>query len=489
MRTQDMARQEHRHTDDKPRQPYFRDLLPIEDESGRRRWIYPKRPQGRLYNYRWAVAAVLLLLFFAAPFVRVKGEPLVLLNFLERKFVLLGQVFWPQDLHLLALALIALLVFIILFTVVYGRVFCGWACPQTIFMEFVFRQVEYLIEGDAHRQKKLNERGWSIDKALRKTLKHLVFIVLALVIAHTATAYVVGADAVGSMIRGGVLANPGNFVFIMAFAGLVYFIFSSLREQACILICPYGRLQGVLLDDRSVVVAYDYVRGEPRAAYRASADRAAAGNGDCVDCLSCVSVCPTGIDIRNGTQLECINCTACIDACNAVMDRVKLARGLVRFDSERGISTGKRSIVNGRSLAYSAVLLILLTVTASLFISRSDIEATILRMPGSIYQEYGPDRLSNLYKIQVVNKQREDIPVELRVSHPGAEILFIGEPVAAAGGKISEANFMVVIPREKLLSENTEIIIELLSGGSTLTAYKTNFIGPVPAGQHQNRIQ
>ena len=460
------------------KQPYFRDIIPIEDESGKRRWIYPKRPKGRFYRLRSVVAAFLLLLFFTAPFIRLGGEPLILLNFLERKFVILGQVFWPQDLYLLALAIIGLVVFIILFTVIYGRVFCGWACPQTLFMEFVFRQVEYLIEGDAHQQRKLNDQPWDLPKMAKKTIKHLVFIILSIVIAHIAAAYITGSERIGMMISAGPLAHFTSFLVIMGLAGLIYFIFSYLREQACILICPYGRLQGVLLDEKTVVVAYDYKRGEPRSTYRPREDRSAAGKGDCIDCGNCVSVCPTGIDIRNGTQLECINCTACIDACNSVMNRVQLPRKLVRFDSEKGISTGTKSIINGRSIAYSAVLLILVIVTTALFISRSDIEATITRLPGSLYQEYGPDKLANLYKIQLVNKKPEVIPVSLEVTLSGAEIIFIGEPLSLLSSGVSEARFMVVVPREILRSNNTQIVIQVLTDGNPVTSYKTNFIGP-----------
>lgn len=464
--------------------PYFRDTLSIEDESGRRKWIFPKRTRGRLTNYRYIVSGILIGVFFILPFIKVNGEPFFILNIFARKFIIFGQVFWPQDFHLLVLAIISLLVFIILFTVVYGRVFCGWACPQTLFMEFVFRQIEYLIEGDAPKQRKLAAQQGGLNKVFKKTLKHAIFILVALAISNVFLAYFIGGDTLGRMISAGPGAHVSSFLFMMIFGALIYFIFSWLREYACILICPYGRLQGVLLDDKTIVVAYDYKRGEPRAIFQANENRAAAGKGDCIDCLNCVQVCPTGIDIRNGTQLECINCTACIDACNSVMKRVKLPTGLIRYDSEKGISTGVKKIISARSVAYSLVLLVLLAVTTSLFILRSDVEATILRIPGSIYQEYGSDKYANIYNIQLVNKKRQDFPIQLELSPVQGEIIIIGDAVNAIAGKVTEANFMVVIPKENLRSSNTDIVINITSEGRKLSLFKTNFIGPASLDQN-----
>lgn len=460
------------------KKPFFRDNLSIEDESGKRRWIFPKRPKGRLTTYRASIAAFLLACFFAFPHIRVHGEPFFLLNFFERKFILFGQVFWPQDFYLLALSILVLVVSIVLFTVIYGRVFCGWACPQTIFMEFFFRQMEYIIEGDFQKQRKLSKQPWNLEKILKKSLKHLIFIIFSLLISNTMLAYIVGVQQVREIIGAGPGANTGSFLFVLIFGTLVYFIFAWLREFACILICPYGRLQGVLLDDKSIVVAYDYERGEPRAPFHTSENRAATGKGDCIECSNCVQVCPTGIDIRNGTQLECINCTACIDACNNVMKRVKLPAGLIRYDSEKGISSGKRSIFNTRSLAYSAILLVLLSVTATLYIMRSDIDVTILRVPGSLYQQYGPDKFSNIYNMQVVNKTRTDLPLELNLGSFPGEIIFMGEPLSVPTGELVEANFLIVVPKTELKTKNTEIIINLVSDGKTLNSFKTNFISP-----------
>jgi cytochrome c oxidase accessory protein FixG len=461
-----------------PESGSFRDKISTVDSKGKRAWVYPKKPKGKLYNYRWIVAIILLALLFAGPFIKYKGEPFMLFNIFERKFILFGQLFWPQDFHLVVLSLITFIVFIILFTVIFGRVFCGWACPQTIFMEFVFRQIEYLIEGDYHKQKKLDRQAWNFEKIWKKSLKHLIFYAIAFVISNTFLAYIVGIERLKELVETGPMANLTSFIAIILFSGVFYFIFAFFREQVCLIACPYGRLQGVLLDSKSIVVAYDYKRGEPKGKHNPLENRTETNKGDCIDCKSCITVCPTGIDIRNGTQLECINCTACIDACDTIMDRVGLPKGLIRYDSEKGISEGIRRIFNGRTIAYSAVLTILLLVVGTLFSLRSDVEATISRVPATLFQEYGPNQLSNVYKVQLVNKTRHDLPVQLDlVSHEG-EIKIMGDPILVEGGKIKEANFLVIIDRALLEASNTRIVIEVRSGEKLLSNYKTTFIGP-----------
>lgn len=461
-----------------PESGSFRDKISTIDSSGKRAWIFPKKPKGKLYKYRWIVAIILLTLLFAGPFIKYKGEPFMLFNIFERKFILFGQLFWPQDFHLVVLSLITFIVFIILFTVIFGRIFCGWVCPQTIFMEFVFRQIEYWIEGDFNKQKKLARQAWNFEKIWKKTLKHMLFYAIAFAISNTFLAYLVGIDKLKELVENGPMANLASFVAILLFSGVFYFIFAFFREQVCLIACPYGRLQGVLLDSKSIVVAYDYKRGEPKGKYNPLEDRESTSKGDCIDCKSCITVCPTGIDIRNGTQLECINCTACIDACDSIMDRVGLPRGLIRYDSEKGISEGVRKIFNGRTIAYSVVLTILLLVVGTLFTFRSDVEATILRVPATLFQEYGPNQLSNVYKVQLVNKTRNDLPVQLElVSHQG-EIKIMGDPIVVEGGNIKEANFLVIIDKESLTASNTRIVIEVKSDDKLLSSYKTTFIGP-----------
>jgi len=462
----------------KDEKSFFRDRITTINEEGKRVYIHPKRPKGKFTNYRWVVSSFLLLLLFAGPWIQFKGEPFMLFNILERRFIIFGQVFWPQDFHLVVLSLITLIVFIILFTVIFGRLFCGWVCPQTVFMEFVFRQIEYLIEGDFSKQKKLARAPWNFEKIWKKTLKQIVFFAIAFLISNTFLAYIIGIDQLLVMITDGPLAHLGSFIALILFSGVFYFIFAFFREQVCIIACPYGRLQGVLLDSKSIVVAYDYKRGEPKGKHNPLENRSASGKGDCIDCLSCVTVCPTGIDIRNGTQLECINCTACIDACDAIMDRVGLKRGLIRYDSEKGISEGSRKLFNTRSLAYSAVLTVLLIVVGSLFTFRSDVEATIIRMPGTLFQEYGPNHYSNLYKMQLVNKTREDLPINLALEHPQGEIQYLTEKIFLKSESVGEANFMVILPKEFVLSSNTPVEFGIYSNERLITKYKLNFVGP-----------
>jgi len=457
---------------------YYRDKLTTVSEKGKRVWVYPKKPKGRLYNYRKMVSAGLLILFLVMPFIKYKGDQFFLLNILERKFIIFGVIFWPQDFHLIVLSLIALVVFIILFTVVFGRIFCGWVCPQTIFMEFVFRQIEYLIEGDFNKQKKLDRQTWDFDKFWKKTLKHILFFGISFVFANTFLAYLIGLDQLKLIISEGPFEHLVSFIGILLFSGAFYFVFAFFREQVCTIACPYGRLQGVLLDKKSIVVAYDYKRGEPKGKHNPLEDRGQSGKGDCIDCKNCVMVCPTNIDIRNGTQMECINCTACIDACNAVMTRIKKPKGLIRYDSEAGISEGVHSIFNPRSIAYSAVLTVLLVVVGTMFAFRADFETTILRQRGTLFQEYGETMYSNIFTIEVVNKTRQPHTVEVKLISPEGEIKTMGDPVLAEKGEIGKGTFLALIKKSDLKSSNTKVTFGVYSGDKLIEEYEATFIGP-----------
>jgi cytochrome c oxidase accessory protein FixG len=456
----------------------FRDRLTTVSDEGKRVWVFPKKPKGRLYNYRSLVAAILLIFFYVTPFIKFKGDPILLLNVIERKFIIFGVIFWPQDFHLIALTMIALVVFIILFTVVFGRIFCGWTCPQTIFMEFVFRQIEYLIEGDYNKQKKLARQEWNFEKIWKKTLKHAIFFLIAFVTANTFLAYLIGIDELKLLVTDGPMQHAVSFIAIVLFSGVFYFIFAFFREQVCTIVCPYGRLQGVLLDEKSIVVAYDYKRGEPKGKYNPLEERETTGKGDCIDCLSCVVVCPTNIDIRNGTQLECINCTACIDACDAVMDKIKRPRGLIRYDSEKGISEGKRSIFTPRSIAYSAFLTALLILVGTLFSFRTDFETTILRQRGTLFQEYGADSYSNIYQIEVVNKTREPHQVDVKLLEPQGEVISMGDPIVVGKGEAKSGSFLAVLKKDQLSSSNTRLTFGVYSDGEKIDEYTVTFIGP-----------
>ncbi|MEO0731346.1 MAG: 4Fe-4S dicluster domain-containing protein [Bacteroidota bacterium] len=492
----------------------FRDTIATVDAEGKRKWIFPKKPQGRFYRWRSYLSYGLLLILFGLPWLRIGGEPVVLLNVLERKFILFGLAFSPQDFHLFAILMITAVVFISLFTVIFGRLFCGWVCPQTIFMEMVFRKVEYWIEGDANAQRKLDKAPWTAAKIRKKVLKQGVFLLISALIAHTFLAYIIGTDAVLTTVSQSPFSAPGGFLAIVAFIGVFYFVFARMREQVCIAICPYGRLQGVLLDDNSINVIYDYVRGEPRGKLSrgkpkksscTSCEHCRAGNtnctdrilermetalttvappeapavkGDCVDCKLCVQVCPTGIDIRNGIQLECINCTACIDACDGVMDKIGKPRGLIRYDSENGVSIGKRQLWTRRVYAYSGVLLALLALNVFLLGGRDGLDVILLRTPGLLYQMNEDGSVNNLYTYQLVNKTGGDLPLEFRVALPGGKVRPVGEQPVAREDKVVEGALFIDLPAKAGPNFTGALAIEVWSVDQHLETITTNFIHP-----------
>ncbi|MBV5313956.1 MAG: cytochrome c oxidase accessory protein CcoG [Prolixibacteraceae bacterium] len=450
----------------------FRDRPSTFGKDGKRVVLFPKLPKGKLTNIRRIIAWTLLIFFYLAPFLKLRGEPLIFLNFLERKFVLFGNTFYPQDFHLLVLSVIALIVFIVLFTVIYGRIFCGWVCPQTVFLEFLYRPIEHLIDGNPEQQRKLAEQDLDAIKVLKRILKHGIYLIISFFTILTFIAYVTGTAKLGEIMDGWPMERFGLLMVVVAFTGAHYFVFSWFREQVCTIVCPYGRLQGVMLDVNTILVGYDYKRGEPRG----KGERGE--KGDCINCYSCVDVCPTGIDIRNGTQLECINCTACIDACNTVMKRVRKPSGLIRFASEKSISEGKSVKFNARVIAYSAVLLTLLIVIVYLFTVRGDVETTINRSPGTMFQEYGADRYSNLYNLQMVNKTNSEVDIELKLLTPEGEIILMGDPIKAEKGEVTKRDMLIVIKKENVKLSNSHLEIGIFEKGELIDKINTTFVGP-----------
>ena len=454
----------------------FRDSIATIDESGKRAWIYPKKPSGRFYNARTLLSIIYLLVFFSLPFIKWQGSPLFLLNVLERKFILFGVHFWPSDFFIFGLGMLIFIVFIALFTVVFGRVFCGWACPQTIFMEMVFRKIEYWIEGDAQYQKQLNHQKWNKEKIFKKASKHSIFFFISFLIANTFLSYLIGVDRVYELASKPIMENFGNFASLMIFTAVFYGVFSFFREQVCLIVCPYGRMQGVLLDKNSIVVAYDYVRGEPRHKMKKSEEH---GKGDCIDCSMCIKVCPTGIDIRNGTQLECTNCTACIDVCDHMMESVGLQKGLIRYDSENGIKDSVRLRFTTRMKLYSLVLILLIGVEVFLLVSRSSVETTILRASGMLYQEQADHKISNLYTIKLINKTHENLPLRLEVDNIPAEIKLIGNKLEVKAEQVLQSSFLVFVDEKQLKKRKTKLYISIYSGNEKIKTIKTNFLGPI----------
>lgn len=490
----------------------FRDSVATITKEGNRNFIHPKKPKGKLYNLRTWFSIFYLVVFFTLPFIKVQGEPLLMLNILERKFIIFGLIFWPQDFFIFGIGMLAFIVFIILFTVVFGRVFCGWACPQTIFMEMVFRKIEYWIDGDASQQKILKAAAWSGSKIRKRLLKFVLFFSLSFLIANFFLAYLISMDQLLSYITHPA-ENVGTLTSLFIFTIIFFFVYWWFREQACIVVCPYGRLQGVLLDKNSIVVAYDYKRGEPRGKLSRQNNPkikddhdckctnckgdggcndvlkkleaiqpialATPAAGDCIDCFACVRVCPTGIDIRNGTQLECVNCTACMDACDAIMTSVQKPLGLIRYASENSISKGYSLKFTRRIKAYTAVLSLLLALLVFLLVSRSDLDATLMRTAGMTYTAMPDGRIANLYNLKLANKTHKDIPILLKLENIPGEITLINTSIKVIKKEAyTNLQFFVKLKRTDVKGWKTPLRIGLYDNKEKIKTIEANFIGP-----------
>lgn len=456
----------------------FRDRIATVDASGKRKWIFAQKPKGKFYRIRTLVSYGFFILFFTLPFIHIDGRPLFLFNVTEAKFILFGKVFWPQDFFIFGLTMITFIVFIILFTAAFGRLFCGWVCPQTIFMEMFFRKIEYFIEGDAPRQKILSAGPWTGNKIIRKGLKHFVFFLMSFVIANFFLSYIIGEKELWKTVTEPVSQHIPGLLAITIFSGVFYGVYAYFREQACTVVCPYGRLQSVLLDKNSMIVAYDYKRGEPRGKYDKRTERTI---GDCIDCYQCVRVCPTGIDIRNGTQLECVGCTACIDACDDVMEKIQKPKGLVRYASENGIANGEKLHYTTRMKMYTVLLGILLSILSFLLFTRKDVDATIMRTPGQLYQERGTDSVSNLYNIKVANKTIKEVPLHLKLENMPGSIEVIGPHHIISVEKEGQGagSFFIILPKNSILKRKSTLTIGIYEGNRKIDAISTSFLGPV----------
>lgn len=460
----------------------FRDTIGTLDAEGKRKFIFPKKPSGKFYNYRKYVSYLLLAILIANPFIKVNGNQFMMFNVLERRFNIFGFPFWPQDFYIFVLVMIIGVVFVTLFTVVFGRIFCGWICPQTIFLEMVFRRIEFWIDGDRGAQLRLNKQSWDAEKIRKRLLKWALFFIISFIIANVFLAYVIGSDALWLMIEQGPIQQLSTFIALLIFTGVFYFVFVWFREQVCIIVCPYGRLQGVLLDNKSINVAYDFVRGEKetgRAKFSKKEDRSLTGKGDCIDCMQCVHVCPMGIDIRNGTQLECTNCTACIDECDSIMKSVGLPKGLIRYASEDEIEKKAPFRFTARMKGYTAVLVILIGVLSGLLLLRNDVEADILRLPGQLYQHKG-DKISNVYTYKIVNKSVKDFKdVHFSLISQKGSIKPVGKShFSVKAQEISQGTLFVEISKYMLENDKTKIRIGVYEGQRLIETTTTNFLSP-----------
>jgi cytochrome c oxidase accessory protein FixG len=454
----------------------FRDHFDSVSESGKRNWFYPQKPKGKWHNRRVWFTVLILTLLFAAPFIRLNGQPLLLFNVLERKFIIFGVFIGPQDYWLFGLTMLSFMVFVVLFTTILGRLWCGWACPQTVFMEMVFRKIEYAIEGDSTKQKLLNKAPWTTDKIIKKGSKYTLFLIVSFAIANLLLAYVLGVDELSKIIREPIADHLPLFSGIVGFTAIFYFNFAWLRDQACTVVCPYGRLQSVFMDRNTIAVAYDYERGEPRGKIHKGQERT---EGDCINCYQCVAVCPTGIDIRNGLQMECVNCTACIDACDSIMDKVGFDTGLIRYTSENAIVSKSKKLVTPRVIGYLAVLILLWSALGFVIISRNDTQTSLLRAAGSQYIENQDGSISNLYTFKIFNKTNHIVKPTIRLENVQGKLVFAGIPdltLDAAG--MVEGTVFITISKKELSKRKTTLKLAVYQSEEKLESFETTFLAP-----------
>jgi cytochrome c oxidase accessory protein FixG len=467
-----------------PQNEHFRDTIATINEEGKRNFIFPKKPSGAYYEKRKIVSYVLLVFLFAAPFIKINGNQFLMFNVLERRFNIFGLPFWPQDFHLFVISMIIGVVFVTLFTVGFGRIFCGWVCPQTIFLEMVFRRIEYAIDGDRNKQMRLAKQKWDAEKIRKRSLKWFIFLVISFLISNIFVAYLVGSDQLLGYIQDGPAQHMGTFIPLVIFTGVFYFIFAWFREQVCIIACPYGRLQGVLLDTKSIVVAYDHKRGEGengRKKFKKNEDRDALGHGDCIDCFQCVHVCPTGIDIRNGTQLECVNCTACIDECDSIMEKIDKPKGLIRYASEENIENKTPFKLTARMKGYIAVLTILIGVLLGMLALRNDVEATILRLPGQLYEHKENNIISNVYTYKLINKTTDTITnVSFRVRNQMGVVKLVSndETIKVPATGLAEGTLFIEMNQGDLEGDKHKIRVDVYSEDELIETTTVSFLGP-----------
>lgn len=446
------------------------------DNEGKRKWIYAFQPKGIFYKYRSWLSWFYIIVFFGMPFIKINGNPIFLFNIPEGKFSIFGQLFLPQDFVILGIAMLLGIVFVIVFTLLFGRVFCGWICPQTIFMEMVFRKIEYMIEGPAHVQMKMaRQKVKPKSFYVKRAFKHILFFVLSFIIANTFLSYIIGVDALIEIVKAPVSQHLVGFIALLIFTTVFYFVYAYVREIVCTVICPYGRLQSVLMDKNSMAVAYNYNRGEPRGKKRKGNDDL----GDCIDCGMCVNVCHTGIDIRDGLQMECVNCTACIDACDDMMIRVGKPTGLITFASENQLennTVGEKTFDLRKKLMVT-LLIVLTAAFTALLISRSIFDSTVMRVPGQLYQENADGTVTNLYKIKLVSKSAKTLPYHLSVKEENAEIIYVGQQLdSLRTGEHMEETFFIKIPQEKIKSRKENIYIQIMSGDKIIQTKKVSFL-------------
>lgn len=446
-------------------------VLSTLESDGHRRWLRPKRAKGRFENRRRLVAYVLIAMFTVTPFIKVDGTPLFQFDVANRRFTFFATTFNADETLLLALLVLSIFIGIFLITALLGRVWCGWGCPQTVYMEFLYRPIERLIDGRHY-----TSNGKAPLPAWRRLLKYAIFGVVSFHLANTFLAWFVGVDAMFEWTRQSPFEHPGPFGLVAVVTLLMMIDFCFFREQMCTLACPYGRLQSVLLDRQSVIVGYDTQRGEPRGKRRKGADNEQLG--DCVDCKLCVRVCPTGIDIRDGLQLECIACTQCIDACDDVMDKLGQDRGLIRYSSEAALAGEPVKHLRPRVILYPLVLVVLLAAFGVALMGRGTAELDILRVRATPYEVLETGQVSSRVRFKLTNRSDVARTYSLAVEAPGVEAIAPTLPATVAPNGALEAVIFVIQPRENFVDGGARILLRLTDDQGEFLEREVRVTGP-----------
>lgn len=455
--------------------------MPTLNQDGSRHWIRPKPSHGRWWERRRIVAYALMLVFFAVPHLRVGGQPLFLMDLPHRTFILMGYTFLPTDTLLLMLVMASGVVGIFLITALFGRAWCGWACPQTVYLEFLFRPIGRWFDGGYTGSRNLDKKHKFFVP--RRIAKYITFFLMALFVSNTLLAFFIGTDNLYRWMLSPPSEHPTAFFLVSLFTGIVWFNFTYFREQTCLIVCPYGRWQAALIDRQSVIVAYDEKRGEPR---MLGTTNRPADAGDCIACGSCVQTCPTGIDIRNGLQMECVHCTQCIDACDDVMVRVGKPKGLIRYSSQDAMAGMPRKLLRMRTVLYPAILVVMVGGLLVALITKDTADVTLLRGIGAPFAEEADGRIANQIRIKIANRGHDEAEYSIAVSGLteagllSREIVVVApeNPMKIAGGETRSTSMFIVVPRRVFVHGERDITLTVSDGKSVMQQLSWRLLGP-----------